>query len=235
MRRLLLTLIIASLLALVFSIVSSAAGYGLYDKDDELSTLQEEKIENQLKEAYEQTGASFYIGIGYSTEAIESFVSQNRLYEECMVVLLIEKEYGTYYYQMHTRGNASYEITLGEENKLLDSDEVYDNIKSGDLYNGASYFISKSVNAYTTKNYKPYIIFCIISTLVGTGIFFIVVLVRYKTKIRGKVYPFDQFTTLDLVNQSDIFLTKSVTRTKIQSSSSGGSRGGGGFRSSGRR
>ncbi|MBO5356219.1 MAG: TPM domain-containing protein [Clostridia bacterium] len=238
MRKLFIVFILTFIFALAFAISVGASSYGVYDKIDALSTQEEAKIESALKDASEKTGISFYVGIGYYTDRINQFVSENMLYDSNMVVLLIENEYGTYYYQMHTRGTAIDEITINEENKLLDSSEVYDNIKSGNLADGVSNFAKKASYAYNTKNYTPFIIFCVIVTLAGSAIFVIVIVVRYKTKIRGSTYPLDKFTTLELTGQSDSFVTKNVIRVRVRSSSSKGGRsggGGGGFRSSGRR
>lgn len=237
MKKLFFIFILSIIFVICLAVSTFASSYGLYDKLDALSTQDEEKIENALKEASEKTSISFYVGVGYYTDRINQFVSENMLYDNDMVVLLIERDFGEYYYQMHTKGAASDEITTNEENKLLDSSAVFDNIKSGNLVDGICSFVEKSAHAYNTVNYTPFIVFSVIATLGGVGIFVIVVVVRYKTKIRGSTYPLDKFTTLELTGQSDNFVTKNVVRIRVRTSSSSGGRSsrGGGFRSSGRR
>ena len=237
MKKLFFIFILSIIFIFCLAISAFASSYGLYDKLDALSTQDEEKIENALREASEKTNISFYVGVGYYTDRISQFVSENMLYDNNMVVLLIEKDFGEYYYQMHTKGTAIDKITINEENKLLDSSEVFDNIKSGNLVDGICSFAKKSAHAYNTRNYTPFIVFSLIVAFGGVGIFLIIIVVRYKTKIRGSTYPLDKFTTLELTGQSDNFVTKNLVRIRIRTSSSsgGGSRSGGGFRSSGRR
>lgn len=249
MKRILITIIMSLALILMLTLMVSATDFGIFDYEGTLSESEYNSVANALYDASNYTGSSFYVGIGYSTGSINSFVSSNGLTDSDMVVLLIENEGGTYYYQMHIRGNAKDNISRSEENNILDSSSVYTNIKSGNLADGIVSFASLAKSAHgTTKNsgdgvnrfgeFLPFIIFGIVAFIVAGGIFAIVVVSKYKKKQRGTPYPFKEFTDLELTNQYDLFITKTVTCVRVRSSSSSsGSRsgGGGGFRSSGRR
>lgn len=249
MKRILITIIMSLLLCIMLALTICATGSGVFDNEGALSNDELASVSSALSEASSYTGSAFYVGIGYSTESIYSFVSSNDLDEKDMVVLLIENEGGTYYYQLHVRGTAEDRISYNEENEILDSSSVYTSIKSGNLAEGIISFASLAKKAHgTTKNsdagvsrfgeFIPFIIFGVVAFIVAGGIFAIVIVSKYKKKQRGTPYPFKEFTNLELTGQYDMFITATVTRIRVQSSSSGGSRsggGGGGFRSSGRR
>ena len=62
------------------------------------------------------------------------------------------------------------------------------------------------------------IIVAIVSMVVTTGIFLIAVIVSYKKKLRGSIYPFDKFTTLDLTDQYDKYSHSHTTRYRYRNS-----------------
>jgi hypothetical protein len=62
------------------------------------------------------------------------------------------------------------------------------------------------------------IIVAIVAMVVTTGIFLIAVIVSYKKKLRGSIYPFDKFTTLDLTDQYDKYSHSHTTRYRYRNS-----------------
>jgi heme/copper-type cytochrome/quinol oxidase subunit 2 len=70
------------------------------------------------------------------------------------------------------------------------------------------------------NEFLTFIIAGIIAFIVVGGIFALVVVSKYKKKKRGTSYPFKEFTDLELTNQYDLFITKTVTRVRVRSSSS---------------
>ncbi len=239
MKKLYLTIILIFVFSLCLTICISASSYGVYDELDALSDSEEIEVENALKKASEKTGFAFYVGIiPTNAEYYSSFKSRYSLYESDMVLLLIDDYYGTYGYVMHLFGNAVDEITVSEENKILDSSSVYDSIKYGNMASGICSFANQASRACGIE-WGPVIAITVISFLVAGGIFLAIVIPRYKRKQRGTAYPFDQFTKVELTSTSDTFMTKTITRRRYRSSSSSssGSRsgGGGGSRSSSRR
>ena len=48
--------------------------------------------------------------------------------------------------------------------------------------------------------------------------FVVTVIVLYKKKLRGTIYPLDKFTSMSLTGQSDVFTHKHTTKYKYRSS-----------------
>lgn len=239
MKKLYLILILIFVISFCLAVCASAS-YGVFDELNALSSYEESQVEDALREASEKTGFAFYVGIiPTNAEYYSSFKSRYSLYESDMVLLLIDDYYGDYGYVMHLFGEPTNKISLAEENRILDSDSVYNEIKYGDMADGICSFANQATRACGTK-WTPIIVLTVISLLGGSGLFLAIVIPRYKRKQRGTAYPFDQFTKLELTDSSDVFLTKTVTRRRYRSSSSSsgssGSRSsGGGSRSSSRR
>ena len=63
------------------------------------------------------------------------------------------------------------------------------------------------------------IIVAIVLMVVTTGIFLIAVIVSYKKKLRGSIYPFDKFTKLELTDHYDKYSHSHTTRYKYKDSS----------------
>ena len=58
----------------------------------------------------------------------------------------------------------------------------------------------------------------ILVPFIATLIFVVTVIVLYKKKLRGTIYPLDKFTSMSLTGQSDVFTHKHTTRYKYRSS-----------------
>ena len=59
----------------------------------------------------------------------------------------------------------------------------------------------------------------VIGFIVTAGIFAISVVVSYKKKLRGTIYPFDKFTNLELTDYYDKYSHSHTTRYKYKDSS----------------
>ncbi|MBQ1260955.1 MAG: hypothetical protein IIX96_02990 [Clostridia bacterium] len=113
---------------------------------------------------------------------------------------------------------------------ILDHEDVYDNLKAGRIYEGIIGFLNVAAQELGTPaahNARAITVAAVISLLIG-GIAATVVVVKYKRKLKSPSYPLERYARLSVTHASDKFLTRNVTRVKIQSSSGGGRSGGGG-------
>jgi uncharacterized membrane protein YgcG len=167
------------------------------------------------------------------------------VYGENLIVLEINYYHytDTYYYYLDTFGDAYYEITDSEVDRILDASAVYDNIKGGRFGDGISAFTSLASKAYIGKLQEPVwntLLVSFILALVTGGITVGCVIYRYKRKLKSPTYPLDRYASLNLSRDecSDIFIGSTVSKVRINTSSArsgGGSRGGsGGGRRGGR-
>ncbi len=234
--------LIAVLLLFVFVFTVSISAQGefdvyVYDDADFLDVAEEAELNTRLYELSAETGAqvlvyltddSYYEGVwfcsdhGYDTS-------------DDIILLIITEDYGTYYYDLYTYGEAYYEISNSEVDRILDHKDVYENIKAGSFLAGITGYAEASSKAYSGILWAP-----VKSTLtVGIVVFVLVMLITsvsiissYKKKLKATIYPLERYTTLDLKDSSDVFLGSSVTKVRINTSSgggrSGGSRSGGG-------
>lgn len=238
-----------SLLALT-SITALAAIDGdtssrVIDRDSNLSKSEEKRIYNAAIEAESSTDVIFLVaiydsdfGIPSGSSVVASFgYSASR---DDVVLLIIERDGGSYYYEMFTYNYAHTSISNSAVDRILDSGDVYNNIKSGELADGAVAFINRTASELE-KGYsgdsgldlEGIAVRIVISLAAGIASV-VVVIVIYKTKLKSPVYPLSDFTELKLTESRDHFVGKTVSRVKIESSS-GSSSGGGSGGSRGRR
>ena len=244
MKRLILTLILICSFALAFAICAGASSYGVYDEIGALSYSEEAEIEEALQSASNKTGLSFYVGLVAENSLFSSsFQKRHYLYDTNMVLLLVDDVdlyTAGYCYTLHLFGEATERISENEEDSILDNLKVKE-LKKEDgsgLVSGICQFAKLAAKKAggTGINWEATILCTVVSVLGGSGLFLLIVISRYRKKKRGTSYPFDQFTKLELTDQSDSFVTKTVTRYRYRSSSSSGSRSGGSrSRSSSRR
>ncbi len=170
------------------------------------------------------------------------------------------REYNLYQYN-GIEGESAFRVSSAESDDILDS--LADYARSGDWYGAAICFSDEAeaafrnadnfvsgVDKYGDEGYTEYpkvkydaaAVFQLFLRQIGTALPFgliaaliavICVLVSYKKKTRGEVYPLDAYTNLKLTDSQDNFLTKNVVVTVIHENTSssgggGGSRGGGG-------
>lgn len=241
-KRIALFLITIVCIFALFSFASSAntLGYGgrIFDDGDLISIEHEQKLEEKIQAAEEKCG----VPIRIYTYEYSSFEGHRDMYDyesevgesfDDLILLIISYEYGEYYYELFTKGSPDSDITDKEADKILDNKSVYKNIKSGNLYDGIDAYITLLETAVTgtlRNNFKSVLISSlVISAVVATAVAVWIIL-KYRKKLHSESYPLERYAKLDLVISNDNFITKTVTRTRVHTSSgsSGGGRSSGG-------
>ena len=146
-----------------------------------------------------------------------------------IVMLVITKSGTTFYYDLYTYPVGSTAVNKKEVNRLLDSGAVYDNIKSGKIYEGADAFLSKAARAYSGTLWGN----AGVTVAVGVTVFTVTgliitfsIIAHYKKKSHSAIYPLERYTKLNLTHKNDIFLGSNVTRVRINTQYGTGGRGG---------
>lgn len=158
-----------------------------------------------------------------------------------LLIVFYDTSETTWYYDLYTFGAAVGKITDREVDRILDADDVYDNLKSGHIEAGLRAFFPLASTAVLTDLKAPVgklVTFSLIGALVIAGVAVLIVVLRYRMKIKPTNYPLDQFATLKPGAANDVFTGSTVTSHTVSSSSgsggSGGSHGGGGGHRGGR-
>ena len=243
-RRIILFLITLVCIIMAFAIISSANATDgtprITDKGGYINAADEAVLEERLKAAEKRCGVAFRVYVyEYSTYTgyVDMYDYEREMGEsfDDLILLVISYEYGTYYYELFTKGAPHTDITDKEANRILDNKGVYDNIKSGKLYEGIDEFITLAEKAASGKlrnSFKAVFIPSLIISLavaVGASVF---VFFKYRKKLHSASYPLEKYASLNLNVSDDRFITKTVTRVRVKtpSSSSGGRSSGGGSR-----
>ena len=71
---------------------------------------------------------------------------------------------------------------------------------------------------YGESDYASFFVFLIAVATLGAGIFVVAVIISYKTKLRGAIYPLEKFTKLDLTSHSDVYSHSHTTKYRYKSS-----------------
>jgi len=163
---------------------------------------------------------------------------------ESLTVFFIEYDSydDVYYYELLTYGHSNDVITDSEANLILDDAQVYDNVKSGKLYIGAARAIDLIDVAEEGRLRKEgwllrtVLVSLVLGCAVG-GIAVIIVVTKYKKKLKSPIYPQNEFITFnpDPTVSTDVFVNKTLTRVRVVSSSARSRSGGGGFSGGGSR
>lgn len=243
MKRLLVILTILTVF-LVAMLPASATVYAedsiLQDKIDLFSEKQEAEIMSSISHFIDERNCHMLIltdTIVYQNDYAIRDVLQS-LRSTDLIVLTISLSDGVYYYNLFTYGNAYQKLSDSDVNAILDADGVYDNIKNGNAYEGVLAFIDMTDARMGVFSFKPELVSGIlVISLITALICCIIVVARYKMKIKPTNYPLDRFAKLSLTEEKDIFTGSFVTKRRVSSSSSSGGRsgGGGGGRSGGHR
>ena len=202
---------------------------------DETGTLTVTQV-TELCDLAQTEGARGGIGLyAVVTEDADydqfDFMDDYGLSEEDDFVLLIvfhDTFERAWYYDIKTFGSADRALSNREIDLILDDPEVYDNLKTGRIYEGLCGFMPL-VADYMLTDAKaplgPHIAFSVIGAVIIAGIAVLVVVLKYRMKVKPTNYPLDQYATLKPGRAQDIFLGSSVTSHTV--SSSGGSGGSG--------
>ena len=262
MKKTLLLCLLIPLIATVFTISLFAAEETAPTSTevkvlDLLGLLSEEDKKSIFPSAQTPTnGIDFYL-ITMQTAYSDDYLTKNEIYtmldlsdwgsQKTHAVILVVRMTGAnnkFYYDMYTYGNATEIFSDYDVNRILDADTVYNNLKAGNIKDGAAAFFSLCADeidghykALAAKERRKPLVVVLIAAVVGLvsacGSVLGVVL-YYRKKQHGVTYPLDRYAKLNLTHREDRFVGSYVTRVRIQSSSGGGSRGGGSGRRGGR-
>ena len=222
---------------------SGSADSCITDKGAYINDADEVLLDRRLREAEQRTGVAFRVYV-YTYSTSTGYVDMHDYEREMgesfddLVLLVISYEYGAYYYELFTKGAPHTDITDKEANRILDNKGVYDNIKSGKIYEGIDEYITlaeKAVSGKLRNSFKAvFVPSLIISVLVAGGIS-AYIFFRYRRKLHAASYPLEKYASLNLNVSEDKFITKTVSRVRVNSASSSGTRSSGGGGSRGRR
>ncbi len=211
---------------------------------------EEAQLAQSLSQAVAHTdgSCSFYLATHEMQEFFspryygEDFLRKHRLNDnDNIIILIITLDDGVYYYDMYTYGDAYGNISNKEVNYILDHNDVYDNLKGGELLDGSKAFFSLAARGYNGRVGASYVIIALVSLLIAlvigaaccAGVY-----VSYTKRKKSVDYPLEHFARMELTENADVFVGSFVTKRVIQSNSGGsgggGGRGGGGGHRGGR-
>ena len=225
---------------MLFAGSASANTRRVYDTVGKLSAESRLELENKLEEAEAECGVAIrvYIGNEFSPSEKSLLRAIGMTDSSDLILLSIECWSNEYFYELFAYGDGDKFLSYDASDAILDSDSVYNNIKSGKVLAGAISFAEMSADGVNEGRKASWTVTVVVSVIValivggaiaGTNVY------RYKRKLKSRIYPVTDYATLELNHSSDNFIGSSVTRTRVQSSSSRGGGGGGGGGSRGRR
>lgn len=218
----------------------------IWDRANLLDDAEEQSLLSQANEYFAHTGCEFAVVTyreRYSSDKYwgEDFISDSdRSFSDDLILLIItEKTNGVYNYDLYLYGDAERRITPEEVDEILDHRTVLPVIKSGQIYHGASAFLTVASEKYANEVTlpSPYLSALPVALILGAFVALMICLgikKSYSTKKRSIDYPLDRFAKLELTEERDEF-TGSFVTTRIISSGNGGGRGGSGGGSGGGR
>lgn len=225
----------------------------LIDDANLLTSYEQEEITQKLEEASEKTGWDMIIYTNYNDideYDIENYTNEyydNHGYgigdKKSGIILNVDMSSRQMY--VITKGDVMYYISDERNDDMLDA--IQAELASGYYYEACETFVQYTVDYYeqgkpsegTFTNVKinekkdhpvtySLLHYGVPSLVIGAIIAMITVLVvhhKYKNNGKENIYDLDANSSTRLTNKEDVFLTKSVSVTTIQSSSSGGSSG----------
>ena len=234
--KLLFTALILLLFITLISTKSSAATARVIDEDNFLGESLS-ALETAIYNAEEECGIPIRVYLYDADEVVFSY-SEGQLLSsfgmtehDNLILLVITREYSTYYYELFTYGEGYDLISDSAADRILDDYGVYA-IKRGDLRGGITSFADIAAEEVIAGREEERVISVtvpIILGLVAGGVALGVVFYRYKRKLKSPIYPLSNYARLDLTVARDDFVTSYVSRVRINTSSggrSGGGRGG---------
>ncbi len=250
LARLALMLVVLCLLTsmAVLPTLAEETASRVYDPAELLASDEEVGLATRLEALSAQYGVELYLATYHGTGYYDRFVGDNycatvrnlRNTDAVLLVVTYDGSDSTYYYDMYTYGRANRVITQVEVDYILDTDDVYYNIKRARLVSGIESFFDLSAQAYDGRVGVSYAIIIPVCAGISIVIGLIVawgVISSYSKRNPSVDYPLDRFAALNLTAESDAFMTKHVTRTYVPRNSGsrgGGGRGGGGGHRGGR-
>ncbi len=237
-------ILLLAVLAVLFVLPASASTYAeetlLLDRADLLSDAEETQLRSRIVDFIQSTDCHLTVltdTVRYDDDNQPSILPS--LSANDLVLLTVSRVGGQYYYYLYTYGRADRNLTDSEVDDILDHSAVYNNLKSGQIYDGISAFAEiteKRINSDFFIEPSDIVIAALVAVAVA-GISCGIVAARYKMKLKPTNYPLDRFAKMELTEKSDIFTGSFVTKRRISTSSGGGSHSGrsGGGRSGGGR
>ena len=211
----------------------------VYDRADLLTEGHDHALSNAVRDGWESMDeCGFFVATHKMERSYDPYYTGEDFlddrgwsYRQNLVILIITLDDGVYYYDMYYYGKASRVIHDEEVDYILDHEDVYGNIKSGKLVEGASAFMSLAAQAYEGRiagaSYAVIITVSLIIALISGVIACAGVKASYSTKKKSVDYPLDRFAKLQLTSQNDVFVGSFVTKRIIETNSGGGHGGGG--------
>ena len=234
------TLVIAMMLvALAIPSLATNSDNLVVDKENIFTSYQEEVLQTTLYSISKKHQCEIVVvttrGFGSSSAqeyAENYYISHGYGYgSDFSGVLLLISESERYYY-ICTSGKGEEAISGPAFKKL--SNEVKSLLSEDQYYEASQKFAQMCDEALVSyaENGKPFDTSAFITGIIISAVIGIVaalsVFIAYKKKLHSESYPLDRYARLNLRINRDTFITKTVTRVKIQSSSGGGGRSGGG-------
>ena len=212
----------------------------VFDYADKLTDTQEEKLRQLIAKREKQIQADIVLvtlqeGLSeselmkYSDDMQDEMkFGYNAPYENCVILV---DDWTSKYMWLHTGGSVLKKYDTGLVNYVLDKTCEY---VSTSPYKGYQAYVN---NVYKTmrgsgffKTYIPNAAFFLIALIV-TIVFLLINLLKKGAKKTTEAATYMKNHKFEVLASSDMFLTKSVTKRRIESSSGGS--GGGGSHSSG--
>ena len=239
-RKICSTLVILLTIISAFLINSSASCVRVYDEDG-FASEDIDYIESVLLAAEEECGVPIrvymYDAVGddlYSHSYMLSHFGMDT--DDDVVLLVITKEstssyLSPYFYELITYGDGYRYISDSAADRILDDDGVY-SIKNRRFADGIAAFAditSREILGGREAAQHRAVFVPISLALVAGAVCAIIIVYRYKRKLKSPIYPLSNYARMNLTYSRDDFVTSHVSRVRINTSSGGsggGSRGG---------
>lgn len=241
-------LLIALVVCFLMPVAADGGIPAVTDRADLLSKSEEAALVSAVKATTGRLGCPVALVTYSDPDPDDNYIGVDFLREngltmdDNLLLLIVKREKSSYYYDLYLYGVAETQITKGEVDTVLDTPEVFSNLKSGRTAEGLHAFlqVTEAEGTDDDRRLNPYLatlVWAFPLSLVIALAACIGVKIRYSMKLKSVDYPLDRYARLELTEHDDQFVGRTVTRRTIQSSSggsSGGSRGGGGGHAGGR-
>ncbi len=153
--------------------------------------------------------------------------------DSCFLLVIFASSARDYEYETYTLGDMSRFISNKTYHAIDTDGNMYVSIKSRNAVDGAERFITLAGNAALgIENARITRVWIVVGVSLLIGVIAgvvaaVIVRSRYRKKNRSASYPLNEFTSLNLAVNRDVFLGKTVITAYIPRNNSGGSRGGG--------
>lgn len=229
-------------LSLCLALTASAEAGRVYDPEGMLNATEQTALATLLNGLSAESGVELYLATYNADDRYDDFygddyctrVQNLKGTNAVLLVVTYERRNHTYYYNMYTYGEANYAISQKEVNYILDTYDIYYNLKGGNVYEGSVAFFEMSAQAFAGRVGASMVLIVVISTVISLVIAFAVragIVAAYKRKKASVDYPLDRYAKLELTHEVDRYVREYTTRTyspRSNSSGGGGGRHGGG-------